>query len=287
MRITDMLAKFGRTFSFEFFPPKTADGEKNLYETVEILRKYNPSFVSVTYGAGGSTRQKTVEIVSRIKNELGIEAMAHLTCVGSARAEILSVLDRLKEEGIENVLALRGDPPQGDSKFVPHPDGFRYAYELTTAIRRHYDFTIGVAGYPEGHIESESKEKDLEHLKRKIDAGAQFVITQLFFDNRDYFDFVVRARRIGITVPIIPGIMPVTNYAQIQKFTKMCGAKLPKVMIDTLESIHHRDDEVKAFGVEYAVGQCQDLLDRGAPGIHFYTLNKSPSTRAIFSRLKL
>lgn len=280
-----MLAKNGRTFSFEFFPPKTPEGEKNLYETIEVLRRHHPSFVSVTYGAGGSTRQKTVEIVSRIKNEMGIEAMAHLTCVGSSRADIFSVLDRLKEENIENVLALRGDPPQGESGFVPHPDGFRYAGELVAALRRSYDFTIGVAGYPEGHVECKDLHQDLEHLKLKVSAGGEFVITQLFFDNRDYFDFVARARKIGIQAPVIPGIMPVTNYAQIRKFTQMCGAHLPKEMIAGLEPIQTDPAAVQAYGVEYAVRQCRDLLARGAPGIHFYTLNKSPSTRAIYSRL--
>ncbi|OGH57068.1 MAG: methylenetetrahydrofolate reductase [NAD(P)H] [Candidatus Lindowbacteria bacterium RIFCSPLOWO2_12_FULL_62_27] len=285
MRISEMLARDGRTFSFEFFPPKTPEGEKNLYETIEVLREHHPSFVSVTYGAGGSTRAKTVEIVSRIKNEIGIEAMAHLTCVGAARGEILSVLDKLKKERIENVLALRGDPPKGETGFTPHADGFRYASELVAAVREHDDFTIGVAGYPEGHVECESKEKDLENLKRKVDAGGEFIITQLFFDPKDYFDFVARARAIGIRVPIIPGIMPVTNFAQIQKFTQMCGAHLPAEMRAALEPIQHDPAQVQAFGVEYAVRQCQELLNRGAPGIHFYTLNKSPATRAIFSRL--
>ncbi len=237
MRISEMLAKDGRTFSFEFFPPKTPEGEKNLYETVEVLRRHRPSFVSVTYGAGGSTRQKTVEIVSTIKNDIGIEAMAHLTCVGSSRADLFNVLDSLEEEGIENVLALRGDPPKGETQFVPHPDGFSHACDLVAAIRRHYDFTIGVAGYPEGHVECPDKKQDLEHLKLKVDAGGEFIITQLFFDNDDYFDFVKHARHLGIAVPIIPGIMPVTNYAQIQKFTQMCGAKLPDEMIEALEPI--------------------------------------------------
>ncbi len=282
-----MLAKNGRTFSFEFFPPKTAEGEKNLYKTIEVLRKHHPSFVSVTYGAGGSTRHKTVEIVSRIRNVIGIEAVAHLTCVGSPRTEVFAVLDRLRHEGIENVLALRGDPPQGESDFKPHPDGFSHADEMVAAIRGRYDFTIGVAGYPEGHVECRDRRVDLERLKFKVGAGADFVITQLFFDNRDYFDFVTRARGIGITVPIIPGIMPVTNYAQIQKFTKMCGAHLPDGMIHELEKIHTDAQKVQSFGIDCAVRQCQDLLDRGAPGIHFYTLNKSPSSRAIFSRLKI
>src|SRR3989338_491043 len=273
MRISEMLARDGRTFSFEFFPPKTPEGEKNLYETIEVLREHHPSFVSVTYGAGGSTRANTVEIVSRIKNEIGIEAMAHLTCVGAARGEILSVLDKLKKERIENVLALRGDPPKGETGFTPHADGFRYASELVAAVREHDDFTIGVAGYPEGHVECESKEKDLENLKRKVDAGGEFIITQLFFDPKDYFDFVARARAIGISVPIIPGIMPVTNFAQIQKFTQMCGAHLPAEMRAALEPIQHDPAQVQAFGVEYAVRQCQELLNRGAPGIHFYTLN--------------
>lgn len=286
MRISELLAK-GRVFSFEFFPPKTPEGEKNLFETIEILRTKHPSFVSVTYGAGGSTREKTVEIVSKIKNDLGIEAMAHLTCVGSPRTELFSVLDRLKRAGIENILALRGDPPKDQTNFTPHPDGFCYASELTAAIRARYDFTIGVAGYPEGHVECRDRDKDLEHLKHKVAAGADFIITQLFFENENYFYFVSRARAIGITVPIIPGIMPVTNFAQIKKFTGMCGAHLPPKMLAELDSLQHDESAVQAYGIDYAVRQCQELLDRNAPGVHFYTLNKSPATRAIFSRLHL
>lgn len=285
MRISDILARNGRVFSFEFFPPKTDKGEENLFQTLDELKKFKPSFVSVTYGAGGSTRDKTIGIVERIKREFGIEAMAHLTCVGASRDQISDVLNELKDNGVENVLALRGDPPQGQDHFEPPPDGFRYANQLVTHIRSGWPFCIGVAGYPEGHVECPDKRKDLMHLKRKVDAGASFIITQLFFDNRVYFSFVKEVRGLGIQLPIIPGIMPVTDFHQIQKFTKMCGAHLPDEMVRALEPIKDDKDAVTAYGVDYATRQCRELLDGGAPGVHFYTLNKSPATRAIFTNL--
>ena len=287
MRVHDLLASNGPAFSFEFFPPKTATGEQSLYQTIERLRELRPTFVSVTYGAGGSTRDKTLELVGRIKHEIGIEAMAHLTCVGAGRDEIHAVLERLAAAGIENVLALRGDPPRDQAAFVRPANGFGFAAELVQFIgERGFEFCLGGACYPEGHVECRDRERDLTHLKHKVDCGLQFVITQLFFDNTDYLAFVERARARGIHVPIIVGIMPITNLGQIERFTAMCGARIPENLRARLEEARHDDEAVRAVGVDHATAQCRDLLDRGAPGIHFYTLNQSTATRAIFERLR-
>lgn len=278
--------KSGRpAFSFEFFPPKTEEGVEHLFQTIGELKALSPAFVSVTYGAGGSGRQRTVELVQRIKGEHGIEAMAHLTCVGSDRAEIDRVLGRLKQAGIENILALRGDPPKGEATFTRPADGFSYAFELVAYIRKRYDFSVGGACYPEGHVECRNLEKDLAHLKKKVDTGIDFAITQLFFDNRRYFDFVKRARAIGIAVPIVPGIMPITNVGQVKRFTEMCGASIPAALLCDLEAVQDDPDAVMALGIRHAAAQCRELLSEGAPGIHFYTLNKSPATRAILESL--
>lgn len=284
--IRDLIGSNGPVFSFEFFPPKSAEGEQNLYRTVERLRELRPSFVSVTYGAGGSTRDKTIELVRRIKHDLGIEAMAHLTCVGADQAEIEAVLERLQRNGIDNVLALRGDPPRGQKTFVRPPNGFAFAAELVHFIRaRGFPFSLGGACYPEGHIECPDREKDLQHLKAKVAAGLDFVITQLFFDNADYFAFVARVRAQGLTLPILPGIMPITNLAQIERFTALCGAHIPPDLRARLERVRGDEDAVRAIGIDHATAQCRALLAAGAPGIHFYTLNQSPATRAIFERL--
>lgn len=285
MRIPTYFESGRPAFSFEFFPPKTDEGVEHLSQTIGELKALSPAFVSVTYGAGGSSRQRTVELVKRIKGEHDVEAMAHLTCVGSDRDEIDRVLRQLKEAGIENVLALRGDPPKGEATFTRPADGFSYAYELVAYIRKRYDFSMGGACYPEGHIECRDLEKDLAHLKKKVDNGLDFVITQLFFDNRHYFDFIKRARAIGIRVPILPGIMPITNVGQVKRFTEMCGASIPSSFLCDLESVQEDPAAVMALGIRHAVAQCRELLSRGAPGIHFYTLNKSPATRAILESL--
>lgn len=286
MRIPDAIGSNGPLFSFEFFPPKTAQGEANLYRVIDSLRDLRPAFVSVTYGAGGSTRDKTIELACRIKQEIGIESMAHLTCVGADRSELEAVLQRLAAAGIENVLALRGDPPRDQPTFVRPPDGFGYASELVAFIRaRGFPFALGGAGYPEGHVECRDRERDILHLKQKVDAGLDFVITQLFFDNVDYFSFVARARAHGITVPIVPGIMPITNAAQIERFTAMCGARIPDVLRARLAAVANDEAAARRIGIDHATAQCRELLARGAPGIHFYTLNQSPATRAIFQSL--
>lgn len=291
MKIKELYARQKLTVSFEFFPPKTPEGEEKLFETVRELKALQPSFVSVTYGAMGSTRANTLRIVTRIKKEIGIEAAAHLTCVGHTRDEIEAVLGELRQNGIENIVALRGDPPKGETEFKPVSNGFRYGAELVAFIRRHPHFgnafSLAVAGYPEGHAECRDKKKDLEHLKKKVEAGADVVITQLFFSNRDFFDFVERARKIGIALPIVPGIMPVTHGPQIQRFASMCGAAIPSEMRQAIERYGEDQASVEAYGIEYATKQCQDLLAGAVPGIHFYTLNKSRATRTIYENLGL
>jgi len=286
MKIQSLFGKDQLVFSFEFFPPKNDAGADALFQTIETLKQLTPSFVSVTYGAGGSTRRKTIEITERIKREIGIEAMAHLTCVGHSRGEILTLLEELEAAGIENIMALRGDPPKGETNFVPHPDGFRYASELVNFIRSQKSFCLGVAGYPEVHPEALSKEADLANLKRKVEAGGQFVVTQLFFDSKYYFDLLQRTEAAGIHVPIVPGIMPITNVAQIKRFTQMCGAKIPRDLMAELEAVEGNNEAVVQVGIQHATNQCEDLLRGGAPGIHFYTLNKSLATRTIFLNLK-
>jgi methylenetetrahydrofolate reductase (NADPH) len=287
MKIRNRLNPSDPCFSFEFFPPKSEEGVTNLLRTLEELAPLQPGFVSVTYGAGGSTRDRTVELVTRIKREANIETMAHITCVGHTREELRAVLERLKEAKIENVLALRGDPPQGQQTFEPAPGGFRYAEELVRFIREEdFNFSLGGACYPEGHVETPSRADDLKHLKAKVDAGLDFLITQLFFDNAFYFDFVERARRAGINVPIVPGIMPITNYEQLQRFTRMCGATVPMRLGLQLERVKDQPEALVQLGVAHATVQCMELLQRGVPGIHFYTLNKSPATRMIVSALR-
>jgi methylenetetrahydrofolate reductase (NADPH) len=298
MLIRERLAHKRPVFSFEFFPPKTEKGEQVLWRSLEQLAPLGPDFVSVTYGAGGSTRVRTIEIVGRIKRELGIEPMAHLTCVGATRDELARVLDQLADADVHNILALRGDPPQGQSKFEVVPGGLRHASELVAFVRDRGPFCVGGACYPEIHPEAADAAVDLQNLKTKVDAGVDFLISQLFFDNASFHAFERRAREAGIRVPILPGIMPVTNVEQIQRFTKMCGANIPAPLHDRLTSITDDPQEVFWAGVSYAAHQCRGLLQPpavdpfthpkpGVPGIHFYTLNKSPATRAIFEILQL
>jgi methylenetetrahydrofolate reductase (NADPH) len=288
MRIDERLASGAPSFSFEFFPPRTDDGEHNLEQALEELSHLDPTFVSVTYGAGGtqSQKQKTIDIVTRAKRRHGLEAMAHFTCVGATVEELRSTLDRMRDAGIENVLALRGDPPAGQEEWTATEGGLSYSRELIEMIRADYDFAIGAACFPEVHIHAESAESDLRYARQKVDAGARFLITQLFFDNQVYWDFVARARDAGIEVPIVPGIMPIGNFDQIKRFTSMCGASIPERLLRELEVRAEQPDAVADFGVAYAALQCADLLANGAPGIHFYTLNRSPATRAILSALR-
>lgn len=285
MRISQALATQRPFFSFEFFPPRTDEAHAHLLETVRTLRDLRPAFVSVTYGAGGSTRARTVEVSKQIQNTVGVNVMAHVTCAGSSRAEIRGLLNDLEAAGIQNVLALRGDAPAGASSFETLAGGFAHASDLIPMLERNYHFCIGAACYPEKHVEAASLEEDLAYVKRKVDAGAEFLITQLFFDNDKYFEFVDRARAIGVTVPILPGIMPITNFEQIRRFTAMCGATIPPKLLAELQVRRDEPKAIEELGVAYATLQCTDLLRRGAPGVHFYTLNKSPATRAIVSAL--
>lgn len=288
MRIDSLLAAPGPVFSFEFFPPKTEQGELNLYEALRDLRPLEPSFVSVTYGAGGSTRAKTLKIVRAIKRDFGLEAMAHFTCVAATIPELRATLDEMRDSGIHNVLALRGDPPKGEEVWTATEGGLEYSSELVALLKADYPFAVGAACFPETHIHAASPEDDLAHLAEKVRAGVDFLITQLFFDNSLYFDFVRRARAAGIEVPIIPGILPITHVGQLERMTQMCGTSIPAGLRRELDARREQPVEaVRDFGVAYATLQCAELLAAGAPGIHFYTLNRSPATRAILSALKL
>jgi methylenetetrahydrofolate reductase (NADPH) len=290
MRIDERLAAGGEpSFSFEFFPPKTDEGERNLGRALAELSRLAPTFVSVTYGAAGSTTQKrkTIDIVRYLKRDYGMEAMAHFTCVGADVDELREMLGLMRDAGIANVLALRGDPPQGQTEWTPTEGGLHYSRELIELIRDEYDFAIGAACFPEVHIHATDAESDLRYLKEKVDAGARFLITQLFFDNGAYYDFVARARDIGIDVPIIPGIMPITDVNQIKRITGMCGASIPAELLHELDLRSDQPGAVSDLGVAHATLQCADLLANGAPGIHFYTLNRSPATRAILSALRI
>ena len=273
------------TVSFEFFPPKNEEGWRSLYQTIEQLKPLRPSYVSVTYGAGGSTRAKTVELAGKIQNEIGIDVMAHLTCVGHTADEIGGILDQLAANNIENVLALRGDPPTG-GPWVKTPGGFEHADELVSYARGHAaNFFVACAGFPEGHPQCLNLRRDLQHLKAKVDAGAQAIVTQLFFDNNDFLRFRDECRAVGIQVPIVAGIMPIGNVSQIKRFVTMCGAKIPHRLLTKLESLEANPDDVYKAGIEYAANQCRDLIFHNVDGLHFYTLNKSPATVDIVRQL--
>ena len=275
--------------SFEFFPTKTEEGERTLLEkTIPALMQLMPDFCSVTYGAGGSTRDKTLMIVDRIQRQHGLTAMAHLTCVNATTEQIRGYLVEARRLGISNILALRGDPPSGVGEFQKTDGGFEYSYQLVQHIRETGGFSIGVAGFPEGHIAcKEGKLVDWQRLKHKIDQGADFVVTQLFFDNRDYFEFRDFLTKLGVVMPLVPGIIPIMSAAQIKRFTALCGAALPPPLLAELEKRGDDDEAAVEFGIEYATKQCEELLREGVPGIHFYTLNKARSTTAILKNLGL
>lgn len=289
MKIGEILKKVKHSISFEFFPPKTKEGEDALCETIKELEYIKPTFVSITYGAGGSTRERTIKVVKRIHQETDLTVMAHQTCIGHTKKEIIDILSEYKNIGVQNILALRGDIPQGQEEtFVFPPDGCKYANELVELIRENFGdwFSIGVAAYPEGHPESPNLERDVYYFKKKVEAGAEFAITQMFFDNRFFYDFLERVEKAGINIPIIPGIMPITNFKQIRKFALMCGATIPEELVKRLEAVEDKPEEVEKIGIEYAVKQCEDLLKNGAKGLHFYTLNKSKATIQIYERIK-
>ena len=287
MKLADLYARPGLTLSVEFFPPKTDKGEENLFNEIEIIKRLNPTFCSVTYGAGGSTREKTVDLVDRIHRECCLEVMCHLTVVGQSKDEARSILKKLKHKGIENLIALGGDPPQGMADWRPHPDGFHHAVELVREAVALGGFSVAVAGFPEVHPRAVSRAADLKYMRDKIDAGAVAIITQLFFDNDDYYRYVEDVRKLGITVPIVPGVLPILSAPQVRRFTALCCAKIPAPLERELAKVENDDDAAVKLGIEYASRQCEALIKFGAPGIHFYSLNKSLSLRAICKNLCL
>jgi methylenetetrahydrofolate reductase (NADPH) len=287
VKLADLYARPGLTLSVEFFPPKTEKGEENLFSEIEIIKRIKPSFCSVTYGAGGSTREKTVDLVETIHDGYGLEVMCHLTVVGQSKADARAILGKLKEKRIENVIALGGDPPQGMADWRPHPDGFQYAVELVREARAMGGLSIAVAGFPEVHPRAVSRESDLQFLKEKVDAGAAAVITQLFFDNDDYVRFVEDVRKLGVTVPIVPGILPILSASQVRRFTALCCAKIPGKLEKELVKVEGDDNAAVEMGIDYATRQCEALIDFGVPGLHFYSLNKSYSLLAICKNLGL
>jgi methylenetetrahydrofolate reductase (NADPH) len=286
MRIDDILGGPEPVFSIEFFPPKTPEKVEELFETVEALKPLAPDFVSVTYGAGGATRDGTVGIATRIKRDHGLEAMAHLSCVGETQEGLIEILDRFQDAGIDNVLALRGDPPRGEAEFQAPEGGLSSAAELAGFISDRYDFTIGGACFPEVHPDAPNLEADLAYLKTKVEGGASFLITQLFFDNRLYFDFVAAARDTGIDVPIIPGVIPIATFGQVARICDLCQASIPLELSSAMEALGGDSEAEGLLGVAYAARQCDELLAGGAPGIHFYALNRAPGTRAVLSALR-
>jgi methylenetetrahydrofolate reductase (NADPH) len=275
--------------SLEFFPPKTEEGERHFLDrTVPALATLEPDFCSVTYGAGGSTRAKTLSIVDHIQRDHGLNALAHLTCVGSTRDELRDVAEQARGLGIHNILALRGDPPAGHERFERHEGGLGYAWQLVQLLNELGGFCVGVAGFPEGHVECrEGRQVDWQRLKAKIDYGAEFVITQLFFDNRHFFELRDYLWRLGVTVPIVPGIIPILNGSQLRKFTALCGAALPEPLRQDLDRLGDDAEATIEYGIDYATRQCAALLEAGVPGLHFYTLNKARSTTAILRNLAL
>jgi methylenetetrahydrofolate reductase (NADPH) len=274
-------------FSFEFFPPETDAGAENLMRSaVDLKAAVQPDYISVTYGAGGTTRDRSFEVVTKIHKDLGIRTMAHQTCVAATRDHIASNVERLWNSGIMNILALRGDPPEDEETFTPPENGYSHASDLIEWIRENTEMEVGAACYPEKHPESLDAEDDLNWTAHKVEVGASFLITQLFFDNTRYFDFVERARENGIKAPIVPGIMPITNVNQIERFTKMCGASIPEDLRERLHAVADDPAVVMATGIEHAITQCRELLERGAPGLHFYTLNKSHATRSILAAVR-
>jgi len=284
--ISELFAQRRPLRSIEFFPPKDDAGVEHLRHTAAALKPISPDFVSVTYGAGGSTRQRTAQVSGLLKKEFGFTVMPHLTCVGHTRAELNEIADRIHEDGFRNIMSLRGDPPKGSQEFTATAEGLRYGNELVTLLKaRHADFCLGVGGYPEKHPESPTPDSDLANLKRKVDAGADFVTTQLFFDNEVYYRFVERCRAAGIAVPIVPGIMPVLSLKQIQRFTTMCGTSLPPTLTKRLEAAGDAAEIVEAVGIDWALTQIRDLLARGAPGYHLYILNRAKSALALAAGL--
>jgi len=287
VKLADLYARAGLTLSVEFFPPKTDKGEENLFSEIEVIKRFHPGFCSVTYGAGGSTREKTIDTVDAIHQRCGLEVMCHLTVIGQSKDEARAILQRLKTKGIENLLALGGDPPQGTTDWRPHPDGFRHAIELVREAVHLGGFSIAVAGFPEVHPRAMSRQSDLRYLKEKVDAGAAAIITQLFFDNEDFFRFSDDLIKLGVDVPVVPGILPILSASQVRRFTALCGARIPAALEQQLSKVENDDNAAVELGIEYASRQCEGLIRYGVRGLHFYSLNKAYSFQAICNNLAL
>jgi methylenetetrahydrofolate reductase (NADPH) len=287
VRLAELYSQPRLTLSVEFFPPKTEKGEENLFSEIELIKRINPGFCSVTYGAGGSTREKTVDLVDTIHSGCGLEVMCHLTVVGQSKDDARNILRKLEEFGIENILALGGDPPQGMADWQPHPEGFQHAIELVREAVAMGCFSVAVAGFPEVHPRAVSRQADLRFLKEKVDAGADAIITQLFYDNQDFYRFSDDLRKLGVTVPIIPGVLPLQSAPQVRRFTSLCCSKIPAKLERELVKVENDEDAAVELGIEYATRQCDELIKFGVPGLHFYTLNKSYSILAIHKNLGL
>lgn len=285
MKISNLFKNSERTYSFEFYPPKNEIAAVDFGINAGRLIKMRPSFVSVTCGTGGSDRERMSAIVTYLQQKVGLNTMAHFTCLNVSKETVDRGLASLRQAGIENLMLLRGDPQKGQDRFVPHPQGFAHASDLIAFTKSRYDFCIGGAAYPEVHPEAGSAQKDMEYLKIKVDAGCDFLITQLFFDNRVYFDFVRRARKAGITCRIIPGVIPLTRYDQLARLTKLSHTAIPSDFLDRLETYKDNPDRIYRTGMDFAVRQCRELLVSGAPGLHFYTLNKSRAAVEVYETL--
>lgn len=285
--IKNRLAENDPLFSVEFFPPKSSEAAEQLLKTAERIQPYRPDFVSITYGAGGSTRSRTLSYAQKLQKDYGYKVMPHLTCVGHSRNELEQIILEFKSVGIQQIMALRGDPPKNQESFVPHPEGLGYANQLVEFIRKVYPgCEMGVAGYPEKHPEAPSLENDLQNLKRKVDAGATFITTQLFFDNAVYFEFVEKCRNLGITIPILPGIMTVTSYKQTIRFCEMCNTSIPDDLIKQLTPVQEDSSAIEEIGVEWSYRQIKDLLSKGVPGVHLYILNRAEPAVKLMDRLR-
>ena len=287
MRLEQLYRSGKLEISIELFPPKTSEGVEKLFETVEQLKRLNPVFFSMTFGAGGSTRNLTVELCNRLKNRVGVETMCHLNIIGQSRQETRENLARIKAAGIYNLLALRGDPPKNQPDFKPHPDGFNSSLDLIQEARKDPWFSIAVTGFPEVHPEAKDRAADMEYLKRKIEAGGCVIITQFFLDNAYFFEFMELVRKAGITAPVVPGILPILSAAQVRKFAKLCGSTIPPAVEKALARVENDDEAAVQYGIELATKQCQGLLASKVPGLHFYALNRFRSTEEILANLKL
>jgi len=285
-KISDILKEKKRTYSFEFFPPKTEKGRAKLPDVAQAFKELGADWFTVTYGAGGSTREATMEIVDELQKKFGVPVLHHFTCVGHSQEELKKILGEMKKRNIPNVLALRGDAPEGEEFWTPSEDGFEYCYQLIELIKSFGDFfSIGVAGFPEGHVDCPDKETDTKYLKKKIDSGGEFVITQLFFDNNDYSKYLDRTKKAGVNVRILPGVITITDYQVLLRFCKTCGATIPQKVHDIFKPLDGNKEATYEAGVKFAVEQGNDLLKRGAPGLHFYALNKIEPTKEVLSKI--